>query len=171
MKIYTKTGDTGTTSLFGGERVLKHHPRIEACGTIDELNAQLGLVADATPYIQTIQRDLFTIGSHLATPNHNPNLPPLRLEAIEWMEQIIDDITTQLPELRAFILPGGSAVGSQLHIARTICRRAERRVIELAQTETVNPYIIQYLNRLSDLLFQLARLINQADGKAELLWK
>lgn len=178
MKIYTKTGDTGTTGLFGGERILKHHPRIEAYGTIDELNAHLGRIAslisptaifplELVPLIQTIQRDLFTIGSHLATATQ----PPLRQDGIIWQENIIDQIDAQLPELRAFILPGGSSAGSTCHVARTICRRAERRVIELAQAEEVDPYIIQYLNRLSDLLFQLARLINQTEGKTELLWK
>lgn len=186
MKIYTKTGDTGTTGLFGGERVLKHHPRIEACGTIDELNAQLGYVLAqlhnsgtdtkfCVSILTTIQHDLFTIGSHLATrvvgKDLDLSLPSLRLDGITWQENIIDQITLELSELHVFILPGGSLVGSTCHVARTICRRAERRVIELSQAEEIDSYSIRYLNRLSDLLFQLARLINQQENHPEQPWQ
>ncbi len=176
MKIYTKTGDSGTTSLFGGERVPKYHPRIEACGSIDELNAHLGMVARRAPnqflqIIQTIQRDLFIIGSNLATRNTSATLPTLRQDTVAWLEQRIDEYNAQLPELHTFILPGGSLAGATCHVARTICRRAERRVVELHNIESINPVFIKYLNRLSDFLFQLARVMNQADHQPELLWK
>lgn len=186
MKIYTRTGDTGTTGLFGGQRVAKDNPRIEAYGTIDELNSALGTAAacispklklplEVKPMLHSIQQDLFTIGSHLATPydeGHAPgHLPDFRPEAISWMEDSIDRMDDTLPELHQFILPSGSQAGSLLHVARTICRRAERRVTALASETYVDPIIIQYLNRLSDFLFNLARIINQADGQPEMVWE
>lgn len=179
MKIYTRTGDKGETGLFGGQRVPKTHVRIEAYGTIDELNANLGLVisngSDNVETLQTIQGDLMILGSHLATPYSKDKipdaLPNLRNDSIKWLEDTIDTLDKDLPELKNFILPGGSTAASELHVARTICRRAERRVIELSKTEYVNPEIITYLNRLSDCLFTLARFENKASNQTETTWK
>lgn len=186
MKIYTRTGDQGTTGLFGGQRVPKDNPRIEAYGTIDELNSALGAVTaflptDLTlpleigPVVETIQQDLLAIGSHLATPYQAgqvpDHLPDLRPDAITWMEDAIDRLDDHLPELHQFILPGGSQAGSLIHVARTVCRRAERRVTALAAETYVDPEILRYLNRLSDFLFNLARSINLANGDPEILWQ
>lgn len=188
-KIYTKTGDAGTTGLFGGQRVAKTDPRILAYGTIDELNAWIGLVAaqhkaDATrisaPELQTlleqIQRQLFDIGAHLATP-YRPgesvptSLPKLQPQAIQALELSIDTMTAALPALRQFILPGGSILSSQVHIARTICRRAERYIVALNAAEALDPIILQYCNRLSDWLFTLARYYNIKLNEPEITWK
>lgn len=186
MKIYTRTGDDGTTGLFGGQRVAKDDPRVEATGTVDELNATLGAAAaflspklklplEIKPMIELIQQDLFTIGSHLATP-YEPSqvpshLPDLRPDAMTWMEDTIDRMDDDLPELHQFILPSGSQAGSMIHMARTICRRAERRVTTLASQVYIDPNISKYLNRLSDFLFNLARIINQSDGRLEIIWE
>jgi len=181
MKIYTRTGDEGETGLFGGGRVQKSHPRVDAYGDVDELNAVLGwsaaAVADDTirHRLGLIQHDLFTIGAHLATPTSTtrgrpPSLPPMPSGRIAEFEQWIDEADTELPELRAFILPGGAPGAAVLHVARTVCRRAERRVVELAATELVDAGIIVYLNRLSDLLFALARLENHRAGRDDVLW-
>jgi cob(I)alamin adenosyltransferase len=179
--IYTKTGDQGQTGLFGGGRVSKAHPRVEAYGAIDELNAALGFAAAALadpsvgPKLATIQSDLFAIGAHLATPTQAkgrpPKLPPLPAARTEQIEGWIDEAEEELPPLRSFILPGGSPAGAAMHLARTISRRAERRVVALAAEEPINPSIIVYLNRLSDLLFVLARLTNHRAGVAEHRWE
>ncbi len=181
MKIYTRTGDTGETALFGGGRVSKDHPRVSAYGDIDELNAAIG-VARATepreladPMLQSIQRDLFSIGGHLAAPNPERvakalDKAVLAPEQVTAFENAIDEADVELPELRAFVLPGGTAKAAALHHARTVCRRAERSVIALARDAEVPPLFLQYLNRLSDLLFTLARLANHRDGINDETW-
>lgn len=180
-RIYTRTGDRGQTGLFGGGRVLKADPRVEAYGEVDELNATLGWAATVVedPAIRerltSIQPDLLAIGAHLATPRpaegrRAPPLPPLPAGRIEEFERWIDEAGAELPELHAFILPGGSPGAAALHLARTVCRRAERRVVELDSVESIEPSVIVYLNRLSDLLFQLARLANQRAGAMDILW-
>ncbi|MCS6833625.1 MAG: cob(I)yrinic acid a,c-diamide adenosyltransferase, partial [Flammeovirgaceae bacterium] len=175
MKIYTKTGDRGETSLFGGRRVRKSHPRIEAYGTIDELNAYIGLVGDQPvnsmrkSFLKEIQDRLFTIGATLAAdPEKNTlNVPDLYQEDILALEKAIDEMEEQLPPLRNFILPGGHLAVSFAHVARTVCRRAERNCVYLAEHEPVADLVIQYLNRLSDYLFVLARLMAKELGVEE----
>jgi cob(I)alamin adenosyltransferase len=179
MKIYTKTGDKGQTSLLGGSRVAKSHPRIEAYGTIDELNSYIGLLRDQPAnenrkdLLKEIQDRLFTIGANLAAePDRNKKqLPDLVLADIELLEKAMDTMDTQLPELRSFVLPGGHQSVSFCHIARTVCRRSERLVIALATETEVADIIIQYLNRLSDYLFVLSRKITQEVGAEEVSWK
>jgi cob(I)alamin adenosyltransferase len=164
-KIYTKGGDKGETSLLGGTRVPKYHERIEAYGTVDELVSYLGLIRDQDIAVQykhlviNIQQVLFTAEAHLASDSekNTANLPQFTEKEIELLESEIDTMNEVLPELRSFILPGGHQVVSHCHIARTICRRAERLVIKLSQNHAVNILIIKYLNRLSDYLFVLAR--------------
>lgn len=181
MKIYTRTGDQGRTALFGGGRVPKAHPRVAAYGEIDELNAVIGwaitCVSDAEirEGLAPIQPDLFALGSHLATPptpegRRRPALPTLPEPRIEELERWIDQAESELPPLRAFIMPGGSPGAAALHLARTVCRRAERRAVELAEDEEVEPTILIYLNRLSDLLFVLARLENLRAGIDDVAW-
>jgi cob(I)alamin adenosyltransferase len=180
QRIYTKTGDAGDTGLFGGGRVAKSHPRVEAYGAVDELNAVLGwaltvIAADEIrQWLSGLQGDLFVIGAHLATVvaegRPRPKLPQLPTSRIPELEAWIDAAEAELPELSAFILPGGSAGGAALHIARTVCRRAERRIVELAQNEDVAGDVVVYLNRLSDLLFVLARLENHRLGETERPW-
>jgi cob(I)alamin adenosyltransferase len=181
MKIYTRTGDAGETGLFGGGRVGKHHPRVAAYGDVDELNAVLGLVratppADfADPLLEAIQRDLFAIGGHLATPDPDrvrkalarAELPPDR---VAEFERAIDAADLELPPLRAFVLPAGCPKAVALHFARTVCRRAERSVVALAQEAEVPAPFLTYLNRLSDLLFALARLANHREGRGDVTW-
>ncbi len=179
--IYTRTGDTGDTGLFGGGRVLKSHPRVSAYGEVDELNALLGWAfgqvkeGDIRVRLSSIQPDLFTIGAHLATPpttrGRPPALPELPATRATQFEQWIDEADEVLPELRVFILPGGTPGASALHVARTVCRRAERAVIALKETEEVAAEIIVYLNRLSDLLFAWARLENHRSGVADIPWQ
>ena len=181
QRIYTRTGDRGETGLFGGGRVPKHHMRVEAYGTVDELNACLGwaltVVTSSTiaERMAQVQPDLFAIGAHLATAPRDdrvaPALPALPDARIAELEQWIDDAEATLPELRSFILPGGSPGAAALHVARTVCRRAERRVVELGARETVPPTLVIYLNRLSDLLFVWARSENQAAGRGDIEWK
>lgn len=181
MKIYTRTGDRGETALFGGGRVRKDHPRVEAYGTVDELNSVLGWavsqVRDRTvrDRLARLQHDLFSIGAHLATPPerpgrrrpHTPDLPEARVREMEaWM----DEADEELPELRAFVLPGGTAGAAALHVARTVCRRAERAVVTLSGEDEVGETVVPYLNRLSDLLFTLARLESFRDGVSEVEW-
>jgi cob(I)alamin adenosyltransferase len=180
QRIYTKTGDEGDTGLFGGGRVRKSHPRVEAYGAVDELNAVLGwaLTAVEEPRIRVwllaLQSDLFALGAHLATHTSEgrprPQLPALPDSRIAQMESWIDEADDELPELRSFILPGGTPGGAALHVARTVCRRTERRVIELSADEDVAPSIVVFLNRLSDLLFMLARLENSRAGGTEQPW-
>lgn len=178
MKIYTKSGDKGKTSLIGGTRVYKSDTRIEAYGTVDELNSYIGLVRDQEvnqqrrPLLKEIQDRLFTVGSHLAAdPGKNTMaLPDLLASDVTLLESEIDQMTALLPELRAFILPGGHASVSFCHVARTVCRRAERQVILLSESEPVEDIVIQYLNRLSDYLFVLARKMAQELGSEEITW-
>jgi len=176
-KIYTKTGDDGTTGLFGGARLLKDHIRIEAYGTVDELNAVIGWLMTTIPdkqidsILQTIQSRLFTVGSNLASePGKNMITPDLVDEDIELIEQYIDKMQDTLPVLKHFIMPGGSASVSAAHMARTVCRRAERRCVTLSQSSTVDPIIILYLNRLSDFFFVLARWLGAREGVEEIKW-
>ncbi|HJU76199.1 MAG TPA: cob(I)yrinic acid a,c-diamide adenosyltransferase [Gemmatimonadaceae bacterium] len=181
MKIYTKTGDGGETGLFGGGRVGKDHPRVEAYGDVDELNAAIGVArsAEALPRIDEvlvpIQRDLFGIGAMLATPNlekMREQLAKARLDdtRIAELESAIDACENELEALRSFILPGGSAKAAALHVARTVCRRAERRVVHLQREIEIPDVVVRYLNRLSDLLFMLARVANKAGGRGEVTW-
>ncbi len=180
MKIYTRTGDDGTTGLFGGNRVPKHHPRLEAYGTVDELNSFLGLARthlapddhQAEALLVQLQRLLFEVGADLATPLHSrARIARITPEHTEALEQEIDRLETALPPLRHFILPGGTPAAAMLHVARTVCRRAERCVSALAEQEAINPELLRFLNRLSDLLFVLARWVNHTHGMAETPWK
>lgn len=178
MKIYTKTGDTGLTSLIGGTRVLKSHLRIECYGTVDELNSYIGLVADqpiSDPYteiLKEIQDRLFTIGASLASDpeRSTKKIPDLYLEDVALLEQEMDKMNESLPALKHFILPGGNSVVSFCHVARCICRRAERLVVHLAEENLVDEKVIIYLNRLSDYLFVLARKIGADAGAEENIW-
>ena len=168
MKIYTRTGDHGQTSLFGGTRVAKHDARIEAYGTVDELNSFLGAVTGVDE-LPSIQSDLFEIGAHLASPGTSrfPGVDPSR---IEFLEKRIDAMESELAPLTTFILPGGSAAAAQLHIARTVCRRAERRVVALEDESDATRSTITYLNRLSDYLFVAARYANLKAGVSDVPW-
>ena len=178
MKIYTKTGDNGTTGLYGGKRVSKSDLQIDAYGTVDELNSWLGLVAtyevlkDLQPFVYTLQSELFNLGSYLASsPDKKLKLPELKTELIQELEDKMDEFQSVLPELKFFILPGGSREAAECQIARTVCRRAERLVVELSQTQEVVPSIIHFLNRLSDFLFLLARKIVNDQGHEEIPWR
>jgi cob(I)alamin adenosyltransferase len=178
MKIYTKTGDRGDTSLFGGQRVPKDAQRIEAYGTVDELNSLLGIVRadNREPKIDTIlsqiQSRLFHLGADLATPRSlNKNIVRIVARDAADLEKYIDQIEPKLKPLRSFILPGGSPVAARLHFARTICRRAERVIVRLSRNEDIGEEITVYLNRLSDLLFVLARYANRLADVAETKWK
>ncbi|MEC8135997.1 MAG: cob(I)yrinic acid a,c-diamide adenosyltransferase [Pseudomonadota bacterium] len=182
-KIYTRGGDQGETSLGDGSRVAKHDARVEAYGTVDEANAVIGLVRveiaragaderDLDAALSRIQNDLFDLGADLCTPEDGRRAEgALRIAAsqVEWLETEIDKINERLAPLSSFILPGGSAVAAQLHLARTVARRAERCVTELARSETVNTEAVKYLNRLSDLLFVISRAANN-DGADDVLW-
>lgn len=167
MKIYTRTGDHGQTSLFGGARVAKHDARIEAYGTVDELNSFLGAVEGIDTAIQS---DLFDIGAHLASPGTS-RFPGVDSSRIESLEQAIDAMESELAPLTTFILPGGSAKAAQLHIARTVCRRAERRVTALGDDSDATKSTVAYLNRLSDYLFVAARYANLKAGVADVPWE
>jgi len=179
MKIYTKTGDTGQTSLIGGTRVPKHHIRIESYGTVDELNSYIGLIRDQKIseshkfILAEIQDRLFTIGSSLASDPEKSKMkiPDLHNEDIMLLENEIDRMTGLLPEMRSFILPGGHTTVSYCHIARCVCRRAERNIIHLSESEFVDELVMQYLNRLSDYLFVLSRMIAQENNAQEIAWK
>lgn len=179
MKIYTKKGDSGTTSLLGGTRVVKDDLRLEAYGTVDELNANLGLLSDqeaAKEYlslIREVQNKLFTIGSHLANDAKASHfsLPELKEADITLLEKSIDVLNEELPELKNFVIPGGHAANSVAHVCRTVCRRAERRVAELTHQVEVNPFILTYLNRLSDWLFILARYLSHRTDSREIIWQ
>ena len=179
-KVYTRTGDNGTTSLVGGVRIKKSDIRLEAYGMVDELSAQLGLLAsmmdsgEEQNLIVRIQNNLFCVGTHLATDqSQTPLYPSARLAEgeVELLEQRIDQMTARLPEAQGFILPGGCTAAAQAHVCRTVCRRAERRIAALAEVAAVGPDIVQYINRLSDLLFVLAKIINFNTGKQEILWQ
>lgn len=181
MKIYTKTGDKGETSLFGGKRVWKDDLRIQAYGTTDELNAVLGIAVaelsdtELKDVISGIQNDLFTVGSDLASPlekeNKNFVIPRIDSQFVTRLELLIDKFDSQLPALKNFILPGGSKVSAILHHARTVCRRAEREVVALSRIEGINDQIEVYLNRLSDLLFVLARFENFSSKHPDIEWR
>jgi cob(I)alamin adenosyltransferase len=179
MKIYTKTGDKGQTSLLGGSRVPKHHIRIESYGTIDELNSYIGLLRDQAinakhiEVLLEIQDRLFTIGSYLASEPQKSKvkIPLLKEEDVVFLEKQIDAMNETLPPMRSFILPGGHTTVSFCHIARCVCRRAERLVVHLSETETVSDIILRYLNRLSDYLFVLARKLTEELNASEIPWK
>ncbi len=186
MRIYTKTGDDGTTGLFGAGRVPKHHPRVCAYGEVDELNSWLGLIrslANQSPalsqldgVLSRIQNRCFTIGSCIATPRQSTayaHVPKLTDTDIKFLEAAIDRLTDNLSPLRQFILPGGSPAAARLHVARAVCRRAERAVVAAIQESsiTLDPLIVQYLNRLSDLLFTMARWANAHEGIPEVRWE
>ncbi len=178
MKIYTKTGDQGTTGLYGGKRVSKAELQIETYGTVDELNSWLGLLAsyevlkEEVSFLHSLQSELFNIGSYLASnPDKKLKLPDLNDALITQMENKMDEFQDKLPELTFFILPGGSRESSECHVARTVCRRAERQVVALGAQMEVNPFIVQFLNRLSDFLFVLSRKIINDQGKEEIAWK
>ena len=193
MPIYTKTGDDGDTALFGGGRVPKNDRRVEAYGAVDELNSFVGLAlasvthadadadcdADADTGIRRglllIQNDLFALGANRATPEGDdsrprPQTPEVPVARVEEMEEWIDQATQELPELRQFVLPGGTEAAARLHVCRSVCRRAERAVVALGREERLDPGIVPYLNRLSDLLFVWARLENLRDGQADVPW-
>ena len=178
MKIYTKTGDKGLTSLIGGTRVAKHHIRIESYGTVDELNSYIGLICDQDiaahdkQVLKQIQDRLFTIGSSLAADPEKSKMviPDLYLADVELLEKEMDAMNEQLPELRHFILPGGSNAISYCHIARCVCRRAERITVQLAEESPVDEKVTIYLNRLSDYLFTLARKIGHENSIPENKW-
>ena len=178
MKIYTRTGDSGETSLFGGTRVRKDSARVDAYGEVDELNASLGLArahrpdSDLDEVIVQLQRDLFALGAQLADPSEKLAAGMAKAVVgdadVRRLEEIIDRFEGELPPLRKFILAGGAPVGAALHVARTVCRRAERRIVALEPS--VDPVLLQYINRVSDLLFVLARVANQRAGVPETEW-
>lgn len=178
MKIYTKKGDEGETSLIGGTRVLKHHLRIESYGTVDELNSYIGLVKDqaidehSRKILKEIQDRLFTIGSSLASDplKSKMEIPDLKEEDVVLLEKEIDAMIAVLPEMRNFILPGGHTTISFCHLARCVCRRAERLVVHLAETDYVDALVVKYLNRLSDYLFVLCRKLSQDFNVGEIPW-
>lgn len=178
MKIYTKTGDTGETALFGGKRVPKDALRIEAYGSADELNSVLGIVRSLQPApvidtaVAKIQSQLFELGADLATPNGQKSsyIPRIKKKHVAMLEKMIDRLDAQLEPLKVFVLPGGSLVASHLHLARTVCRRAERAAVTLARTENIGEHVVTYLNRLSDLLFVMARYANMKEKYPEPKW-
>jgi cob(I)alamin adenosyltransferase len=181
MTIYTKTGDAGETSLFGGGRVAKDHPRVAAYGEVDELNSAIGVARATAPaeffdgLLESVQRDLFAIGGQLAAPDPSKVAKALEKAGLSekrvlLFEQTIDQLNTELTPLRAFVLPAGTPKAASLHLARTVCRRAERTVVRLARESQVPPLFVVYLNRLSDLLFTLARLANQREGAGDVTW-
>ena len=176
-RIYTRLGDGGETHLGDMSRVPKTHPRIEAYGTVDELNAQLGLTLATgglperfVPWLQRVQNDLFDVGADISVP-HGGDRERLRVAAEQtaWLEQACDEVNAELPNLKSFVLPGGTPAAAQLHVCRTVCRRAERRTIDCG--DEVNRECVRYLNRLSDLLFILARAANLAAADGEPLWE
>ena len=181
LKIYTKAGDDGQTALFGGGRVEKDHPRVEAYGDVDELNAFLGMAraVEMMPRIDEvlvpIQRDLFSIGALLATPDHDKmreQLLKARIDSdrIAELERAIDECERELEPLRSFILPGGTPKSAALHVARTVCRRAERRIVALHRADPLPELVVIYMNRRSDLLFMLASVANRRAGAGEVAW-
>ncbi|PCH84995.1 MAG: ATP:cob(I)alamin adenosyltransferase [Piscirickettsiaceae bacterium] len=171
-KIYTRTGDSGTTGLGDGSRVEKDSLRVEAYGTVDELNSQIGLVIafgvddKIANQLLDIQHDLFDLGSELCVPGYSA----IDEANIDTLENILDAHNTDLPALKEFILPGGNLAAASCHVARTVCRRAERIAVSLAREEKINPPVVKYLNRLSDLLFVMCRVLARQDGRSEVLW-
>lgn len=178
-RIYTRTGDRGETGLVNGTRVPKHHRRVVAYGTVDEVNAviglaRLGLDGELDADLNRIQNDLFDLGADLATPDDpEPKFEPLRITEgqVEWIEQRIDAMNAELEPLRSFVLPGGTPLAAHLHHARTVARRAERDITALIEVESANPAALGYMNRLSDLLFVAARLANHREGSGDVLWQ
>lgn len=178
MKVYTKTGDLGSTSLFGGHRVPKSHIRIESYGTVDELNSYIGWIRDQVDSkseldaLSEVQDRLFTIGSHLATDSDKlkESIPDLIESDVEFLESEIDRMEKDLPELKYFILPGGHPTVSLIHVSRCVCRRAERYAVRLQEVDKVEPLVIKYLNRLSDYLFVLARKVGNDLNAEEVAW-
>ena len=179
MKVYTKFGDAGETALYGGTRISKSAAQIEALGTVDELNAFIGYAhtltddTDVCEWLGRIQNHLFSLGADLATPTSHTKSSEMRISSdfTEEMERAIDTLSEALPPLTNFILPGGSTAGSVLHVARAVCRRCERCVVRLTQETDVNPEIVRCLNRLSDLLFILARVVNHRSQTSEPIWE
>lgn len=180
IRIYTKTGDDGTTGLFGGSRVSKDNLRIEAYGTVDELNAVIGVVrtcvlpAQLEQQLGVISADLFTLGADLATPLDPPptyEIPRITGDHVAELERWIDVYDAELEPLKTFILPGGTPAAAHLHVARTVCRRGERRVVALASQEDIGTAVLHYLNRLSDFLFTASRVANASQGVADIPWK
>ena len=185
-KVYTRTGDAGQTGLVGGKRLLKDHPRIEAYGSVDELNSVIGLALSFLAkkeaskrreklglILEAIQQKLFDAGSELATlpGDEYEGQITLQAENVEWLEEIIDAMNEELQPLKSFILPGGTSLNAFLHQARTVCRRAERDILKLNQIDLVNPEIIKYINRLSDFLFVAGRWVTETLGETETLWQ
>jgi cob(I)alamin adenosyltransferase len=182
MRIYTRTGDQGETGLFGGQRVMKNHPRVAAYGEVDEVNALLGVCVSLTDdpdlrvTLERLQTELFAVGADLATPLEEGEqvgarrVPRVSEGMAAALEALIDRYEDEAPELASFILPGGTPVGAHLHLARTVCRRAERAVLQAAGRESLNPEVVVYLNRLSDLLFVMARAANYRAGTPEIGW-
>ena len=180
-KIYTRRGDDGSTGLFGGPRVRKDDLRVAAYGDVDELNSSLGLAreellsqADLLSLVDALQSELFTLGAELATPDAQrapKEVPRIQPSHVERLEREIDRLTAELPPMTSFILPGGSRPGAALHLCRTVCRRAERKVVSLAESSSVSPAALAYVNRLSDLLFVMARAANLRSGGREIPWK
>ena len=177
MKIYTKTGDDGNTGLQGDFRISKSHPRIIAYGTVDEANAAIGVVLtntldeDVSQLLNQIQNDLFLLGSDLSNQNLNDLKNRVTLEMIEKLEESIDTFESELPPITNFILPGGNVAASQIHQVRTIVRRAETLLVKLSDKDEINSNCIKYLNRLSDLMFVMGRLINKRNGVEDIIWK
>lgn len=177
MKIYTKTGDGGNTGLQGNFRISKSHPRIIAYGTVDEANAALGIVLtnsldeDVVPILTEIQNELFVVGADLSNPNMNDVKNRVSLDMIEKLERNIDKFESELPSLTNFILPGGSLPAAQIHFVRTVVRRAETQTVQLSEKDEINSNCIKYLNRLSDLLFVIGRLINKRTNHEDIQWK
>jgi cob(I)alamin adenosyltransferase len=181
-RVYTRGGDQGQTSLIGGERVSKASPRLDGYGTVDELNATLGLVGEALaasaagphllPIVRRVQNELFNLGAELATadPDTRAKLPRIEQRHIDALERDIDAVNDDLPALRSFVLPGGGWASAYFHLARTVCRRCERLIVGLAATEDIGEHAVQYLNRLSDALFVWGRWCTLKDGKDEPLW-
>jgi len=179
VKIYTKTGDRGDTRLFDGTTVRKHNERVEAYGDVDELNSFIGAAASflkdtsLISMLAEVQKDLFSVGAQLADPGFKQQTRAkfqIPRERITALEKAIDSFETELPPLRQFIIAGGGSGGALLHVARTVCRRAERRVVGLSEKVEINPIVIEYLNRLSDFLFVMARVVNHREGKEETPW-
>lgn len=178
--VYTKTGDKGTTSLVGGTRVSKCHPRVEAYGTVDELNSHIGLLAELIrqshtecyQYLKEVQHNLFMVQTLLATePDSKYKPQQLPSDAVQNIETTIDSLQAELPPFKHFIIPGGTVAATQCHVARTVCRRAERRIVELMQSEAVEPDVLRYINRLSDYLFVLSRNLVLSAGAEESFFK
>lgn len=172
-KIYTRTGDDGTTGLGDGNRIVKDSARVAAYGTTDELNSVIGMVLAVGvsetigKVLHEVQHHLFDLGGELCIPGHQA----IQQQHIDWLEQTLDHFNEQLPALKDFILPGGSQASATCHLARTVCRRAERLVVSLQREETIPPFSMKYLNRLSDLLFVIARVLARQDGGTEVLWQ